>query len=205
MRLGCPDVKTPPTELAGRLLDVGEQVLHADPPLRLEDVAHLVGASRASLYYYFSGRDDLLTFLLTAHTRRGAEAVQAAVDPDDPPAARLTATVDALVGYLGLHPGLCAGLLGALGNTGRMSEVLHVHETWITGPLRQLLAEGRKAGPFTGTDDTDTEGTADAANAVIGALLLAVLGRSLSGTDPTDPLFRARLTAQAVQGVLARR
>jgi AcrR family transcriptional regulator len=29
-----------------------------------------VGASRATLYYYFAGRDDLLAFLLTEQTRR---------------------------------------------------------------------------------------------------------------------------------------
>lgn len=192
-------MKNPPPDLAGRLLDVGEQVLRADPPLRLEDVARLVGASRASMYYYFSGRDDLLAFLLSEHTRRGAGAVAAAVTEADPPDVRLSATVDAMVGYLGAHPGLCAGLLGALGNAGRMGEVLKLHEEWITGPLRDLLADGRRTGAFSVACDT-----ADAANAVVGALLMAVLGRSLSGADPADGDFRRHLTTQITRGVLAR-
>jgi AcrR family transcriptional regulator len=189
-------VKTPPPDLAGRLLDVSEQVLRTDPPLRLEDVARLVGASRATLYYYFSGREDLLGFLLTAHARAGAEAVRAATDPADPPERRLRATVAALVDYLGHHPGTCAGLLGALGGTGRMSEVLQANDVWIAGPLRELLAEVGKAGAFA-LDDV-----ADAANAVLGALLLGVLGRSMSGSDPTDPAFREQLTNQTVRGLL---
>src|SRR5258708_3433766 len=107
-------VKTPPADLAQRLLDVSEQVLDPGPALRLEDVARLVGASRATLYYSFSGRDDLLSFLLAEHARRGAEAVRAAVrGGGDGPEARLRAMVTALAGYLGGHPGTCAGLLGA--------------------------------------------------------------------------------------------
>jgi AcrR family transcriptional regulator len=191
-------VKTPPADLAQRLLDVSEHVLYTDPPPRLEDVARLVGASRATLYYYFSGRDDLLTFLLTAHARQGAETVGASMSPDDPPEKRLRAMVAALVEYLGRHPGICAGLLGVLGGTGRMSEVLQANDTWIAAPLRELLADGWKAGDFA-VDDI-----ADAANAVLGAVLLGVLGRSMSGADATDPRFRQQLTEQAVRGVLTR-
>ena len=43
-------MKTPPPDLAERLLDVSEQILRSDPAPRLEDVARMVGASRAALY-----------------------------------------------------------------------------------------------------------------------------------------------------------
>jgi AcrR family transcriptional regulator len=191
-------VKNPPEDLARRLLEVSENVLHADPPPRLEDVARLVGASRATLYYYFSGRDDLLSFLLTEHTRQGAETVRAAVNPDDAPGQRLRAMVSALVDYLGQHPGTCAGLLGALGGTGRLHEVLQANDTWIAGPLRDLLTDGRTTGAF------DTDDTADAANAVLGALMLAVLGRSMTGADTTDQGFQRQLTEQVVRGIVTR-
>jgi AcrR family transcriptional regulator len=190
-------VKSPPADLARRLLDVSEQVLYTDPPPRLEDVARLVGVSRAALYYYFSGRDDLLAFLLTAHARQGAEAVRGSMSPDDPPEWRLRAMVAAIAGYLGHHPGTCAGLLSALGGAGQMSEVLQANDTWIAGPLRELLADGGKAGAFA-IDDI-----ADAANAVLGAVLLGVLGRSMAGGDATDRQFQQRLTEQVVRGILA--
>jgi AcrR family transcriptional regulator len=189
-------VKTPPTDLAERLLEASEQVLFGDPPPRLEDVARLVGASRATLYYYFSGRDDLLAFLLTAHAKRGAETVRSAISPDDPPDLRLRAMVAAMVEYLGHHPGVCAGLLTALGATGRMSEVLQTNDTLIAAPLRELLTAGRQSGAFA------IDNVSDAANALLGAILLAVLGRSTSDADATDPAFQQQLTEQAVQGVL---
>ncbi|MFC5827236.1 TetR/AcrR family transcriptional regulator [Nonomuraea insulae] len=191
-------MKNPPADLAQRLLDVSEHVLHTDPPPRLEDVAQLVGASRATLYYYFSGREDLLAFLLTTHAKRGAQAVQAVTKPGDPPESRLRAMVSALAEYLGQHPGTCAGLLGALGASGRMSEVLAANDTWIADPLRDLLAEGSKTGTFA------IDNLADAANTVLGGLLLGVLGRSMAGTDATDPAFRRQLTEQTVRGILTR-
>jgi TetR/AcrR family transcriptional regulator len=191
-------VKTPPADLAQRLLEASERVLHTDPAPRLEDVARMVGASRATLYYYFSGRDDLVAFLLTAHARQAAETVRESVRPQDPPERRLRAMVAGMVAYLGEHPGTCAGLLGALGATGRMNEALQANDMWIAGPLRELLAEGREAGTFA------VDNVADAANAVLGAILLAVLGRSLSAADPTDPQFQRQLTDQTVRGVLTR-
>jgi TetR/AcrR family transcriptional regulator len=191
-------MKTPPADLAERLLDASEQVLFGDPAPRLEDVARLVGASRATLYYYFSGRDDLLTFLLAAHARRGAETVRNAIDPDDPPDQRLRTMVAAMVEYLGHHPGMCAGLLAALGATGRMSEVLQTNDTWIAAPLRELLAAGREIGVFA-IDDV-----ADATNALLGGVLLGVLGRSMSGADATDAIFQRHLTEQVVRGILTR-
>jgi len=191
-------VKNPPADLAERLLDVSEQVFHGDPPPRLEDIAGMVGASRATLYYYFSGRDDLLAFLLAAHAQGGARAVQVALDAGSPPEQRLRAMVASLITYLGKRPGVCAGLLGALGATGRLTEALHANDTWIAGPLRDLLTEARATNAATVHDVADT------ANAVLGALLLAVLGRSTAGADPTDPQFREHLTDQVLHGILAR-
>ncbi|GIH10387.1 hypothetical protein Rhe02_84540 [Rhizocola hellebori] len=191
-------MKNPPADLAQRLLDVSDQVLRTDPPPRLEDIAGLVGASRATMYYYFAGRDDLLTFLLTAHTQRGAASAQAALNPDEPPQQRLRAMVAGLASYLGDHPGICAGLLTALGATGRMAEVLHANDSRIAGPLRDLLTEATAAGTVHANDISDT------ANAVLGGLLLAVLGRSMAGADPADPQFHQSLADQLLNGIVPR-
>src|SRR5258708_16003493 len=116
-----------------------KQVVDPGPELRLEDVARLVGASRATLYYYFSGRDDLLSFLLTEHTRHGAEAVRAAVRADGGPEARLRAMLTALAEYLASHPGTCAGPLGAFGAAGRLDEVLQAIELGPPAPASAYL------------------------------------------------------------------
>jgi hypothetical protein len=78
-----------------------------------------------------------------------------------------------------------------------MGEVLRANDTWIAAPLRDLLLEGRASGAFAVHD------VGDAANAVLGAILLAVLGRAMAGADPTDRRFRQQLTEQIIRGLLA--
>jgi TetR/AcrR family transcriptional regulator len=120
-----------------------------------------------------------------------ADAGGGAVDPSSPPAQRLRSMLGAMIEYLSRHPGTCAGLLGALGTSGQMSEVLQTNDVWIAGPLRELLTT------------LSVENVVDAANAILGAVLLAVLGRAMSGADPTDPDFRQHLTDQLLTGVTA--
>ena len=46
--------------------------------MRIDDLAALVGVPRATLYYYFSGKDDVFEFLLTQKLQRGTAAIAAA-------------------------------------------------------------------------------------------------------------------------------
>jgi|HubBroStandDraft_6_1064221.scaffolds.fasta_scaffold775886_2 hypothetical protein len=127
--------------------------------------------------------------------RHAAEAMRAAVAGDGPEA-RLRAMVTALAGYLTSRPGTCAGLLGAFGAAGRLGEILQSSDTWVAAPLREALTQGREAGLVAAGDP------ADAANAILGGLLLAVLGRAMTGADPTDPRFRQHLADQLLRGVV---
>ena len=129
-------MKTPPADLAQRLLDISEQVLDPGAALRLAK-------------------------------------------------------------YLASHPGTCAGLLGALGATGRLDEVLQASDTLIAAPLREVLTRGCAVGVFAAEDPTD------AANAILGGLLVAVLGRAMTGADPANPGFRQHLVDQMLRGVVA--
>ena len=79
----------------------------------------------------------------------------------------------------------------------RLGEVLQASDTWIAAPLREVLTQGRDAGVFA------TEDPADAVSAILGGLLLAVLGRAMTGADPTDPRFRQHLVDQMLRGVVA--
>jgi hypothetical protein len=64
-------------------------------------------------------------------------------------------------------------------------------------PLREVLTEGRDAGVFAAADP------ADAINAILGGLLVAMLGRAMTGADPTGPRFRQHLVDQMLRGVVA--
>src|ERR1700732_1490085 len=82
-------MRRPPPKLVQRLVSASEEVLRPDRALRLEDIATLVGSARATLYYHFSGRDDLVAFLLQEHLRVAAETIELALTTAQPPVVQL--------------------------------------------------------------------------------------------------------------------
>jgi TetR/AcrR family transcriptional regulator len=189
-------VKQPPGDLARRLADASEEILRPGQELRLEDIAALTGTARATLYYYFSGRDDLLAFLLSQHMTAAGEAITAAASPGQPPGARLRAMVTALVAFLGGRPGVCAGLLSFAGSAGRLGPVMAVKDAMLAAPLAGVIRDGIQASQFPATEPDD------AASAILGAAMIATLARWERGGDSTSPAFQQALTEQIVRGVL---
>src|SRR6201981_2452517 len=188
-------MRRPPPKLVERLVSASEEVLRPDPALRLEDIATLIGSARATLYYHFSGRDDLVAFLLEEHLRVAAQTIELAVTPTGSPAVQLRSAITALVGFLGGQPGVCAGLLSFAGAAGRLGTLMAAKDTALAAPLRKLLDEGAAARQFTTSD------AADAANAILGAALIATLTRWEDGRDTQDPEFQQALTDQLVRSV----
>jgi AcrR family transcriptional regulator len=189
-------VRSPPRDLARRLADASEEILRPGRDLRLEDIAAIVGSARATLYYYFSGREDLIAFLLAEHVTAASEAVTAAARPGQPPAERLRAAVTALVAFLGAKPGVCAGLLSFAGTADQLRSIMAAKDAALAEPVAGILREGIQAGQLSAGDP------ADAANAILGAVMIATLARWDRGDDSTSPAFQQALTDQVVRGVL---
>jgi TetR/AcrR family transcriptional regulator len=189
-------VKSPPAELARRLVDASEEILRPGHDLRLEDIAALVGSARATLYYYFSGRDDLIAFLLDRHVAAAAAGIVAAARADQPARTRLRQAVAALAAFLGEKPGVCAGLLTFAGTSGRLGSVMAAKDTALAAPVQEILADGARSGDLLVSDP------ADAANAILGAIMIATLARWDRGADSRSPAFQQALADQAIRGVL---
>jgi TetR/AcrR family transcriptional regulator len=189
-------MRRPPPKLVQRLVSASEEVLRPDQALRLEDIATLIGSARATLYYHFSGRDDLVAFLLEENLRAAAETIELAITTaQPPPAVQLRSAITALAGFLGGQPGVCAGLLSFAGATGRLGTLMAAKDAALAAPLRKLLDEGAATGQFTISDSRDT------ANAILGAALIATLTRWEDGRDTQDPEFQHALTDQLVKSV----
>jgi TetR/AcrR family transcriptional regulator len=176
-------VKSPPVDLAERLIAESPGIL-GQPEVRLEDVATTVGVARTTLYYYFAGRDDLVSFLLARHIQHGADVIQQAAEGADSPADKLHDVTVALIEFIAAHPGLCAGLLATLGAAGRMDEALQANEALIATPVRDLVTAGIAAGDLRDGDPTDFT------NALLGGILLAVLARTAQHREITPPVAR---------------
>lgn len=188
-------MKTPPPNLAARLVAASPELLRPEGPPRFDEIAALVGVSRGTLYYYLAGQDELLSFLLIAHVEEGAAAMAAADTGTGPAGARLRSILTAVVTYLGGRPGVCAGLLTAAASGGGMRDVLSLNDELIARPIRDVLSAGVAAGQLTAPD------VAGATDAILGGALLGVLGRSARGDDAADPAFHRRLVDQLTRGV----
>jgi AcrR family transcriptional regulator len=189
-------VKTPPAGLAERLIAASPAILGGRSEVRLEDVAADIGVARTTLYYYFSGRDDLISFLLAEHLTQGAEVIDSAIDSTGSPADKLHGVTAALIEFLAIHPGLCTGRLASLGAAGRMNEALQANEALIASPIRELVAAGIAAGEVRDGDPDDIT------SALLGGILLTVLAQTARQHDIT-PTTAQKLADRLLHGPLA--
>jgi AcrR family transcriptional regulator len=149
-------VKAPPAELAERLWEVSDQILAPGTDMRIDDLAELAGVPRATLYYYFSGKDDVLSFLLTQKLQRGTAAITAAAHGPGDAVQRLTAVLRAMLHTMAEHPELCTRLLGAMINDGTSGQLMIEIERTLMAPVRDLLAEAQAAGELVLGEPSDT-------------------------------------------------
>jgi AcrR family transcriptional regulator len=188
-------MKTPPDHLAARLYDASAQILRLDSEVKLDEVATTIEVPRATLYYYFSGRDDLTAYLLTRHLEAGNEVFAPVLSDESGAGEKLRALLHAMIEFLAEHPGVCGGLLSAMGSGIGMQEVMTANDRVIAAPLRDLLSHGRESGEFTFDDAADT------ANLLLGAMLIAILGRAVEGRSLDDGGFRRSIADQLIRTV----
>jgi len=188
-------MKTPPDHLAARLYDASAQILRLDSEVKLDEVANTVGVPRATLYYYFSGRDDLTAYLLTRHLEAGNEVFAPVISGESGAGEKLRELLQAMTGFLAEHPGVCGGLLSAMGSGIGMQEVMIANDRVIAAPLRDLLSHGRESGEFTFDDAADT------ANLLLGGMLIAILGRAVEARSLDDGGFRRSIADQLLRTV----
>jgi len=174
-------VKAPPAELAERLWQASDEILKPGVDMKIDDLAALVGVPRATLYYYFSGKDDVFAFLLAQKLQRGTDSIAAALDTPGDPVERLTAVLRAMLQTTAEHPELCTRLLGRMIDDGTSGQLMHEIEQTLMAPVRVLLTEAQQTGELVLADAADTT------LALIGALVIVSMVRTALGAfDPAE-------------------
>lgn len=140
-------MRTVPSQIAARLPAAAE--LFADRGLdgtKIEDVAAATGIPKATLYYYFSGKEEILGFLLKDVLLRVADEVAIAVQANDTAAQRLTDVIRAQLRVMVDQPAVCRALVGDLGRAGRMPAIAEMIDSAYYRPVEALLLEGANDG-----------------------------------------------------------
>jgi TetR/AcrR family transcriptional regulator len=141
---------------------------HGFDQTRIEDLAEATGIPRATLYYYFAGKEDILAWLLRRMLADVTDAVAVAVAGEGTARDRLEAVVRAKVEVMAQHPAICRALIADLGRAGRIPDISAAIQTAFHHPVRHLLAEGEADGTLRRVGDPET-----VASAVYGAITTA--------------------------------
>jgi AcrR family transcriptional regulator len=191
-------MKTPPEDLAQKLLAVSDQLTGTDLNVSVDDIAKMAGVPRATLYYYFAGKEDLLSFFLSDKLHRVSVAIAKAVAGEGTVVERLENTLVAVMEAMMEHPAICTEMPGAIKDAAKYSEVMNEAERVILAPISELLIEGKATGQLEIEDVTTT------AIAMMGAVnMVAMFQLVQTGTIDIETTSAA-LIPQLIQGVLPR-
>jgi len=170
-------VKTPPPELTARLIAVSDQLDGTDFDVTIDAVAKLVDVPRATLYYYFSGKEDLIAFFLNAKFSLVRDAIATAAATDGTVSDRLARTMTTILHGLSEHPPLCTKLPIAVKRAGMMDDVMANADRVLITPIRELLIEGRATGEFAIPDINLAATALMGALSFVGMMHLTISGR----------------------------
>jgi AcrR family transcriptional regulator len=195
-----------PAGLADKLTSATDQFAVAFEDIRMDDIATASGIPRATLYYYFSGKEDVLAFLLRSMLDDLRVSVAAALEVPGDTRTRLRAVMRAQFGHLAANPAASQLLIMNLGRAGRVDTLAAGIDDGFHTPVRQILVDGVAAGHLV---DIDVDVTAAA---VFGAVTIVGLRSLVSGdgldvdavTDRLFPVFWSGI-ATATKAARAKR
>lgn len=160
-----------PAQIAARLPAAAE--LFAERGLndtKIEDVAAATGIAKATLYYYFAGKEDILAFLLEEALHEIADEVSGLMQADGSGADRLHGVITAQLRAMARRPAACRALIGELGRAARMPVIADMISAAYLQPVETLLRAGASDGSLLAVNDVGT-----AAVALFGAVTVSAL------------------------------
>lgn len=170
-------VRQIPAKLASKLYGAAELI--ADRGLadaKIDEIADAAGIPKATLYYYFSGKDEILAFLLADVLELIAGEVGTAVSAPGSARERLESAVEVQLRVMLEHPAVCRALVGDLGRATRLPELAMALQTAFHQPIEDLLAEGVNDGTLRGVTHPGV-----VALSIFGAITVAGLSVAVEG------------------------
>ncbi len=191
-------MKKLPEDLSRKLIEASEQLSGTNLDVSIDEIAQLADIPRATLYYYFSGKDDLIGFFLADKLNRASVAVQKAINSEGTVIERLEKTLGAVMAVMAAHPTLCTEMPVAIKEAGKYEDVVNGADRLMLAPFRELLIEGKATGELS-IPDINT-----AAIALMGAVnMVAMFQLVQTGTLDVEKTNQA-LIPQLIQGLLPR-
>lgn len=139
----------------------------------IDDIATVTGIPRATLYYHFRSKENVLGFLLQSMLDETTAAVEAAVASKAKTSDRLRRVIETHLTVMAANPATARLLIGNL--TDALADIAAAIKSSFRDPVARLLAEGIDDGSFRGVDIDRTT------SALFGAVVVAGLREFVVG------------------------
>lgn len=158
-----------PAGLGQKILKAAESYGTSFDDVSMEEIASVTGVPRATLYYHFRSKEQVLAFLLTAMLDDIATNVEAAARTAADARTRLINVVRAQLEAMAARPATSQLLVANLGRAGKLPDLAAGVERAFQSPVRTILTEGVAAGEIRAIDPAPT------ATAIFGAVTVVGL------------------------------
>ncbi|MUL63029.1 TetR family transcriptional regulator [Mycobacterium sp. CBMA 234] len=137
---------------------------------KIEEIATASGVPKATLYYYFTGKDDILGFLLRDSLGDLAREVAEAANSPGSGKERLAAVITVQVAHTMNRPGTSMALIGDLGRAIRLPELATAVQHAFYEPITRVLEAGAADGTLKHVADPRSD-----AISIFGAVMMTAL------------------------------
>jgi AcrR family transcriptional regulator len=164
---------------------------------KIEDIAAASGVPKATLYYYFSGKEEILSFLMRDALADLAREVAAAADSPGPGRDRLAAVINVQIGHTMSHAGSSRALVGDLGRAIRLPELATAVQEAFYEPIARVLRVGAEDGSLRRLTDPQSSSVSIFGAVMMTALLHNVIESAKDAGDVADEVMELLLNGLA--------
>jgi AcrR family transcriptional regulator len=162
----------------------------------MSDIAEVTGIPRATLYYYFEGKEAVFACMCGLVLDRFEEVISAALSEPGPATERLGRVVRAQLGFCAEHPAAFLAMHLDLGRAARRAETSQRMLRCYLRPVAALLEQGAADGTMRPVASARV-----AAAALLGATTTAVEQALLSADEASVPELYEPLMSLILQGL----
>ncbi|MGV0806440.1 TetR/AcrR family transcriptional regulator [Mycolicibacterium setense] len=148
---------------------------------KIEDIAATTGVPKATLYYYFKGKDDILAFLFRDSLDALAREVAAVADAPGLGRDRLAAVIQVQVGHTMNRSGTAQALVGDLGRAIRLPELATAVQEAFYDPIARVLQAGAADGSLRRLADPQST-----AISIFGAIMMTAMLHNVINSEKTQ-------------------